>query len=85
MRGLSLTHNKKPPLSSLCLNVKVVEVLIYLAGHLGCHHKHPVRGEHQDPVVCLVPALLELHAGLEQDLGVFTQRLANPLRGILVG
>ena len=32
-------------------------MLVDLAGHLGGHHEHPVRGEHQHPVIRLVPAL----------------------------
>ena len=32
-------------------------MLVDLAGHLGCHHEHPVRGQHKHPVICLVPAL----------------------------
>ena len=71
--------------SDLCLDVQVVEVLVDLAWHLGGHHEHPVRGEHQDPVVRLVPALLQLHRGLQQDLDVLAQRLADPLQGVLEG
>ena len=32
-------------------------MLVDLAGHLGCHHEHPVRGQHQHPVIRLVSAL----------------------------
>ena len=67
------------------LDVQVVVVLVYLGGYLGSHDEESVGSQDQDPVVCLVSPLLQLHRGLQQDLDVLPQRLPDPLRGVLVG
>ena len=58
-------------------------MLVYLGGDLGGHDEHPVRGEDQHAVVCLLPALLQLHRRLQQDLDVPAEGLADPLRRVL--
>ena len=53
-------------------------------GNLVGHNEHPVGGEDEDPVVSLVPALLQLDWGLEEDLDMFPKRLSDALRGVFV-
>ena len=53
-------------------------------GNLVCHDEHPVGREDQDPVVSLVPALLQLDGGLEEDLDMFPKGLSDALRRVFV-
>ena len=62
-----------------CLDVQIVEVVIYLGGNLGRHDEHSVRSEDKDPVVRLVASLLQLHRRLENDLDMFAQSLPDAL------
>ena len=66
------------------LNVKIVEVMVYLCWDLCSHHKETVWWEDKNPVVRLVIAFLKFDRAFKQYFHMFSKGLADPLRGILV-